>query len=93
MTVVDRRHARRRQDAGPGVIPHRGQDRERPTGVPPPPPDAIWMKFEDCTAAALPPADQRRMFDRLQHADALAGVHELPVTSRRALSCTSRTES
>lgn len=46
----------------------------------PPPPDAIWMKFEDCTAAALPPADQRRMFDRLQHADALAGVHELPVT-------------
>lgn len=52
-----------------------------PLGHPrrPPSQEAIWTKFQDCTDGALSPADQKRMFDMLQHADSLARPSDLPV--------------
>ena len=47
----------------------------------PPPPKAIWTKFEDCTDGALAPDQQRRMFEMLQHIDALASPRDLPLVN------------
>ena len=44
----------------------------------PPPPEAIWTKFADCTDGALAPADQRRMFDMLANVDTLQRPQDLP---------------
>ncbi len=44
----------------------------------PPPAEAIWTKFADCTGGALAPAEQKRMFDMLRNIDSLPGPRDLP---------------